>query len=45
MKYIKPDLAQLTDFEPSEDTEKVAKPSMRDLVAIKPKLREIEKKA
>ncbi len=45
MKYIKPDFAQLTDFEPSEDTEKVAKPSMRDLVAIKPKLREIEKKA
>ena len=49
MQYIKPDFARLTDIGPSEDTDEDAKPDKKGLVAIKsgikPKLREIEKKA
>ncbi len=49
MQYIKPDFAWLTDIGPSEDTDEDAKPDKKRLVAIKsgikPKLREIEKKA
>ena len=49
MQYIKPDFARLTDIGPSEDTDEDAKPDNKGLVAIKsgikPKLREIEKKA
>ena len=49
MQYIKPDFARLTDIGPSEYTDEDAKPDKKGLVAIKsgikPKLREIEKKA
>ena len=49
MQYIKPDFARLTDIGPSEDTDEDVKPDKKGLVAIKsgikPKLREIEKKA
>ena len=49
MQYIKPDFARLTDIGPSEDTDEDATPDKTGLVAIKsgikPKLREIEKKA
>lgn len=49
MQYIKPDFARLTDIGPSEDTDEDVKQDKKNLVAIKsgikPKLREIEKKA
>ena len=49
MQYLKPDFAQLTDIEISENTEGVVKQDKKGLVAIKsgikPKLRKIEKKA
>ena len=49
MQYLKPDFAQLTDIEISENTEEVVKQDKKGLVAIKsgikPKLRKIEKKA
>lgn len=49
MQYIKPDFAQLTDVGLLEDIDEEVKPDKKGLVAIKngikPKLREIEKKA
>lgn len=48
-QYIKPDFAQLTDIESTKDTNEETKIDKKGLVAIKsgikPKLREIEKKA
>lgn len=48
-QYIKPDFARLTDVGPVDDTDEEKKSDKKGLVAIKsgikPKLREIEKKA